>query len=57
MTEKIVGILAGILILGIIALLVLDKDTQIIIPLATLLIGYLIKGKEGAILGVFKKQK
>ena len=55
MTEKIIGVLALVALCGVIALSILGKDTQVIIPVLTILIGYLVGRKQEAMIGGVRK--
>lgn len=55
--EIIVGILAGIMFVGIIGLLGLDKDVTILMPMLTILLGYLVGRKQENIARIFTRNK
>jgi hypothetical protein len=51
----IVGVLALIALVGVIVLAVLEMDTQVLLPILTILVGFLVGRKQNVILGAFKK--
>lgn len=53
--EIIVGILAGIGLVGIIVLAFMGKSIAEVLPLESLLVGYLVGKKQDAIVSAFKK--
>ena len=57
--EIAISIIAGICLVGVLTLIGFDKDTSILIPTLTALIGWLLGKKEEAVLGAlpFRKKK
>ncbi len=53
----IIGILSGLALIGVIVSLILGMDTQVLVPILTALLGYLLRDNETAVMGVFKKIK
>jgi len=58
-TVIIVGFLAGLSIIGIIGLTAIDKSVTTLVPIAGILVGYLVGAKQDAIRAFFanKNQK
>ena len=51
-----ISILTGICIVGIIILSTISKDVNVLIPITTTLVGWLIGRKQETIVGLFKKK-
>ena len=56
-TEIIVGIATIILLIGVIWLLAIGKGVEVILPILTILVGWLVGKKQDVVLGLFKKKK
>jgi len=50
-------VLAGLSIAGVVALSIMEKDTAVIIPTMTALIGIIVGKNSNVIAGVFKKKR
>ena len=57
LTEIIVGIATIILLIGVIWLLAIGKGVEIILPILTILVGWLVGRKQDTVAGFFKKKK
>lgn len=56
-TEIIVGALAGLSIIGIVGLTAIDKSVTTLVPIAGILVGYLVGVKQEAIRAFFAGEK
>lgn len=55
--EIIVGILSCVIFLGIVILIGMDKEVDILMPSLTVLIGYIVGRRQDDIVRVFSRQK
>ena len=55
--ELLVGVLAVVALIGLLLLLVLDKSTVVLLPILTVLVGFLVGKKSPEIASVFKKKE
>jgi len=54
--ELIIGILTGVLLIGIMVLIGLSKDISVLMPIVTVLIGYLVGRNQETVVNYFKSK-